>query len=597
MRAKAKGRRAMLVLCGLALALASPAAPAQASRALLTEKLLLTIPSPPLGIPPTPPPEGEIEGACGLATSAATLYVSDYYHHVVDVFSIGGDYSSQIVEPPVGICGLAAGPGGTLYGNEWHRGVLRLTPTVQSVDTNESTGVAVDGAGNVYVDDRTYVAKYEAPLDPGDEPVAKIGIGGSLGDAYGVAVFGGKVYVPDAADDVIEVYEPATEPLAPVATIDGSATPKGAFVSLVDAAVAVDPTNGHLLVADNTQPGFVHPKAALYEFSGEGAFLGKLVGSPVVGEPTGLAVASDGTLFVTDGNDEEANVYKYSAYGGGGSEVAGPGPGSEAARAEAVESSPAPGSAIAGASGTPRPAHPLRGNSQLVQKGPIRVAVSGSLAPTRLPRHGTAPITVTVGGRISSTDPQTPPQLRKVSFAFSRAGHLDTDGLPVCRLTDIDPSSTSQALEACRPSLVGEGRFAANVRLPEQSPFPSAGKVVAFNGKLKGKPVIFAHIYGTRPVPTSVVLPLEIHQSGGTFGTHLDASLVDLTGDWGYVKEISLRLGRKFSAHGERRSFLAAGCPAPKGFPGALFPLARTSFSFVGGKTLSATLTRSCTVR
>jgi len=42
---------------------------------------------------------------------------------------------------------------------------------------------------------------------------------------------------------------------------------------------------------------------------------------------------------------------------------------------------------------------------------------------------------------------------------------------------------------------------------------------------------------------------------------------------------------------------LTAGCPALKGFPGAVFPLARTSFGFAGGKTLTATLTRGCRVR
>jgi hypothetical protein len=223
--------------------------------------------------------------------------------------------------------------------------------------------------------------------------------------------------------------------------------------------------------------------------------------------------------------------------------------------------------------------------------------VSGGLAPTRLPRTGTAPISITIGGRISSTDPASPPRLRRVSFSFNRAGRVDTEGMPRCRLTDIDPSNTSQALEACRSSLVGEGRFSANVILPEQSPFPSAGKLLAFNGILNGKQVIFAHIYGTKPVPTSVVLPLAISHTKGTFGTRLDASLGDLTGDWGYVSGISLRLGRTYSVHGERRSFLSAGCPAPEGFPGALFPLARTTFSFVGGKNLTATLTRSCRVR
>jgi hypothetical protein len=232
--------------------------------------------------------------------------------------------------------------------------------------------------------------------------------------------------------------------------------------------------------------------------------------------------------------------------------------------------------------------------AELVQKGSVRVALSASLKPTKLPRHGTAPISVSIGGHISSTDQTDVPQLKEVTFAFNKAGKLDLGGLPRCRLGHISPSTTQEALLACSPALVGEGHFSANVRFPEQSPFPSEGKVLAFNGVLRGSPVIFAHIYGTKPVPTSYVLPLVIEHKGGTFGTVMKASLPQATGEWGYVTGLDLKLGRTYSSHGKRHSFLSAGCPAPKGFPGALFPLARSTFAFAGGKTLTATLNRSC---
>lgn len=232
--------------------------------------------------------------------------------------------------------------------------------------------------------------------------------------------------------------------------------------------------------------------------------------------------------------------------------------------------------------------------AELVQKDGVRVALSAGLSPTKLPRHGTAPIKVSIGGHISSTSKGTPPQLKEVSFAFNKAGKLDLGGLPKCRLGHIDPSTTQEAMLACGPSLIGEGHFSANVRFPEQSPFPSEGKVLAFSGVLRGSAVIFAHIYGTVPVPTSYVLPLEIEKGKGTFSTVMHASLPQATGEWGYVTGLNLKLGRTYSVHGKKRSFLSAGCPAPKGFPGAIFPLVRSSFAFVGGKTLTATLNRSC---
>ncbi len=145
----------------------------------------------------------------------------------------------------------------------------------------------------------------------------------------------------------------------------------------------------------------------------------------------------------------------------------------------------------------------------------VRVSVDGKLRPKKLPRHGSAPVSVSVSGRIGSKASAPPPQLEKLTIAINRHGHISSRGLPYCRIGHIDPSTTREALMACRDALVGEGRFSADVRLPEQSPFPSNGKVLAFNGKLGGRPAIFAHIYGTDPVPTSYVLPFFIRAPGG----------------------------------------------------------------------------------
>lgn len=235
--------------------------------------------------------------------------------------------------------------------------------------------------------------------------------------------------------------------------------------------------------------------------------------------------------------------------------------------------------------------------AEVSQKDGVKVAVSGSMSPTRLPRFTPAPIAVSVAGQISATKATVLPKLTAIRIEINRHGELDQRGIPLCRLGHIDPSTTSEALVACGSSLIGEGHFSADVRLPNQSPFPSAGKVLAFNGRLRGKPAIFAHIYGTRPVPTSYVLPFSVSKAKGTFGTVLEASLPQVTGEWGYVTGISLNLDRTFTSHGQKRTYLAASCPAPAGFSKAPFPLARTSFLFAGGLTLSSTLNRTCRVK
>jgi DNA-binding beta-propeller fold protein YncE len=546
----------------------------------------------------------KLEGACGLAVSpvSGSVYVSDYYHRRVGIFSAegvgqgviplaGGDQHLEI-NTLNAVCGLALDSSDGLYADEFHQAVLRL-PDEEIVDPGQATGVAVDGTGNVYVDDRTHVAVYSAPVVPGEAPLEEIG-NGSLEDGYGLAVDfkSGTVYVADAADDTIKGYPPGIGATNPVVTIDHG------FKSLVDASIAVDQTNDHVLVVDDLKRGFEDPQVAVFEFDSSGGFLdrlairkvgepGRSLEGPIFGEPSGIAVdPNSGDLYVTTGNSAGSNVVKYGPFAPFAPPAASPLGASRAAAAT-----------TAGTSDGARGRTPSASASEVVQRRGVRVRFDGKLTPRALPRHGMAPVGIAVDAEIAATGDTAPPQLRRIAIAINRNGQFDTTGLPVCRLREIQPSTTANALAACRGALVGEGHFSANVKLPEQSPFPSAGKVLAFNGRLQGKPAILAHIYGTQPAPTSTVLPFLINDSSGTYGTVLEASLPQATGDWGYVTGLKMNLRRHFSYRGKGRSYLSAGCPAPAGFSKAAFPLARTSFDFVGGLTLVSILNRSCKTR
>lgn len=235
--------------------------------------------------------------------------------------------------------------------------------------------------------------------------------------------------------------------------------------------------------------------------------------------------------------------------------------------------------------------------AEVAQNGNLRVSFEGKLSPRALPRVGRAPVSVTLGGEIRTTDGHDPPQLRRIVISLNRHGHLDYRGLPRCNFHQIQPATTVEAARACRRSLVGRGSFRAKVVLPEQSPFPSNGTILAFNGNLHGKPVIYAHIYGTTPLPTSFVLPFQIRKRGSGYGTDLVALLPQIAAEWGHVSGVSLTLGRNYRFRGARRSYLSAGCPAPAGFSTASFALAKATFSFEDGREVSSTLVRTCGVR
>ena len=163
--------------------------------------------------------------------------------------------------------------------------------------------------------------------------------------------------------------------------------------------------------------------------------------------------------------------------------------------------------------------------AETIQRGGLRIAFDAKLTPNRLPREGSAPVAVSVATRIATATGADPPQLKKIAIAINGHGQLDATGLPRCEIDDVQPATSAKALAACRPALVGQGHFSAQVALDRQGTFPSEGKMLAFNGTYNGKPAILAHVYGTEPVPTSITLPFVISKAKGTFATVLTATL------------------------------------------------------------------------
>jgi DNA-binding beta-propeller fold protein YncE len=316
-------RAALAVLCALAFS-----AVPSAAQAAFDDPITVYRPIPePLNPFPEPPPTGGLEGPCGLAVGGGgTIYLSDYYHHVVDVFSPGFGYLTQAtkVDPLDGPCALAVTASNDLYVNNFHRNVLRFAPGLGSFtvltgvgsaepEPTHPTGVAVDPAGgDVYVNQRTHVSVF-------DDAGAEMGQFGSFGNGFGIAFSDGLVYVPDAATDTVLVFDPAApDPDTPVATLSGAGTPAGHFTSLYNSAVAVDDTSGEIYVVDDLTPAYTHHhEGVVYVFSAAGAYEGRLKFSVDNALPAGLAAdnseaASKGRVYVTSGNSMLAAVYAYA---------------------------------------------------------------------------------------------------------------------------------------------------------------------------------------------------------------------------------------------------------------------------------------------
>lgn len=236
-------------------------------------------------------------------------------------------------------------------------------------------------------------------------------------------------------------------------------------------------------------------------------------------------------------------------------------------------------------------------NAELVERGDLFVKFSGGIDPTSLPRHERAPITVRVDGTVRTLSREKPPALRFISIAINRGGRIETKGLPRCRRSQIEASTSKRALATCGEALVGRGRYKAGVSFPEQSTFPLQGQILAFNAIVDGQRAILAHIYGNKPYPNSRIFVFHIHQSGGTYGNVLTAALPKALNRNGYLKRIVLNLRRDYVYRGQKHSYLTAACGAPAGFNVGVFPFVRVGMTFADGRKLASTLIRTCQVR
>jgi len=236
--------------------------------------------------------------------------------------------------------------------------------------------------------------------------------------------------------------------------------------------------------------------------------------------------------------------------------------------------------------------------ASVIQEGNVRITVLSQILPYKLPRHGTAPIAVFVSGHLSEPHGGIPPQLKQMTVEVNKHGLLQSQGLPACPLKRIQPASTQRALQSCGDALIGSGQFWAHIVLPDQGAYPTHGRLLIFNGRQKGKPVIFTHIFTANPFFSSFVIPFSISKiRKGAYGTKLTASLPQALGDWGYVDRIKLTLKRKYRYGGKELSYFNAGCPAPEGSPRTVFPLALASFAFGEGLSISAKVEKACAVR
>lgn len=195
--------------------------------------------------------------------------------------------------------------------------------------------------------------------------------------------------------------------------------------------------------------------------------------------------------------------------------------------------------------------------------GNLCVGDNGGISPTKLPRHRFAPATARIIGDISTHDGSHPPALQDLKAEIDRMIRIDAVGLPTCKESQLEASSSATAKRVCGDALIGSGSTEVEVAFPEQAPFRATGPLLLFNGGVHGATTtVFLHAYVDVPAPTAVIVRAtvtRIHR--GRFGLLLKAHIPKIAGGAGSATAFNLEIGRRYTYKGLRKSFLTASCP------------------------------------
>ncbi len=227
----------------------------------------------------------------------------------------------------------------------------------------------------------------------------------------------------------------------------------------------------------------------------------------------------------------------------------------------------------------------------VVRAGNMVLRLNGGVTPKALPKDEFAPMGFHASGSFSTLDGSHPPALKEAVFDSDKDIVVDVEGLPACRVAQLEARDTKHAVAACGGAILGKGSATVEVAFPEQAPFDATGPLILFNGGESGGVVtLLAYTYVSVPLPTAVVTTAKLtRERKGPFGLHSVVKVPTIANGDASIVAASLSARRVYTYKGERRSVLSGRCPDGR-------IRARGTFEFLDGSEISGELLRVCTV-
>lgn len=215
-------------------------------------------------------------------------------------------------------------------------------------------------------------------------------------------------------------------------------------------------------------------------------------------------------------------------------------------------------------------------------------SIDSQIRPKKLSKTKLTPATLQVTTLTTSTTNPIPSPAIHATIDFDKNAALFTKGLPTCNASKVQNQSTENAERACRSAKIGSGHAVAYLQAGQL--YEVQQTVTAFNGVPKGgKPTVILHTYGTTPLQTSLVLVGTVtNYNKEGYGPRLELEIPLIAGGTGALKEFEVKIDKKWTYKGVKRSFISAKCPKSKKLK------ARGKFDYRDGQSLTALSTQTC---
>jgi hypothetical protein len=196
----------------------------------------------------------------------------------------------------------------------------------------------------------------------------------------------------------------------------------------------------------------------------------------------------------------------------------------------------------------------------MVETREIRLKLNADFQPLNLPKKTFAPVRFEGYLDLSKPGGGAPPALTQVVMDFDRDGRLDVAGLPTCAPEQIAAVSVEEARDICKSAVVGTGNLEALVSLPG-GPVPTGSALTLFNGpRQEGHPTVVVHARIQVPTTQTYAFVVPIEKRPGEFRYRATVNLPELAGGLGAITHISVKIGRRYTAGGVKRSYVSARC-------------------------------------